>query len=63
MEDELANSKASREAFEHYLDWEQEVKKPNLPLLLSLLSRAIALHPDAPAFWQQMVSIYVSMEQ
>jgi hypothetical protein len=60
-EDRLSRANSSLEAFQAYLSWEQEVKKPSFQIVRVLHLRALARFPLDPTLWHGYLSLAVSL--
>lgn len=59
-EDRVKRLRNTVAAFQEYLAWELEVKKPHVQLVNALYKRALAQHPTDAAVWEECITFSVS---
>lgn len=59
-ETELANAGFTDEAYKNYVDWELEVRNPDVPLVKMLFERAVANNRQSVMLWEAYIDFYVS---
>lgn len=63
QEDMLAACQNSVDGFQGYLAWEQEVPKPDFPLVRALFERAIAAHSTEADIWTAYLAFLVGRKR